>query len=502
MSILDYVIIFGYLIALIAIGYYFMRKQKSVDEYFVGDRKVGVGHIAFSVVATDVGGGFSIGLGGLGFVMGLSGSWLLFTGFIGAWLAAVLLIPKVKLLGDKYRLLTYPDYLEKRYDKRVRLIAALVSGIGYAGFVGGQILAGAKLSAAAFNIDLHLAVAIMATVVIIYTALGGLQAVIYTDTIQWFVLLLGLLLFALPITFFKVGGFEGIEQALPPSFFSLSNIDITKFLTWMFTIVPIWFVGMTLYQRIYATKDIKTAKRAWYIAGLLEWPLMAFLGVVLGMFARILYPTAEPEMGLPLLIKNILPIGIVGIVLAAYFSAIMSTADSCLLASVGNFVNDVYQKYINPNAKVKSVLWLSRVLTVVIGLSSILIALAMPSVLEIILLAYAFMVSGLFVPTIAGLISQKVHTKAALYSMITGGGAAIIFNLLPELNPFDDAILISLPISALILLLATFFLRDRPYEKEAKKKLDQARPKKGEMPKGSPKKQTVRHRMPKSVMVK
>lgn len=461
MHLIDYIIIVGYLIVVLGVGVYFLRRQSSVDEYFVGDRKMGAGHIGFSVVATDVGGGFSIGLGGLGFAMGLSGSWLLFSGLVGAWAAAVLVIPKVKTLGDRYKLLSYPDFLEKRFDSKTRFVAAIVSGIGYAGFVGSQILAGGKLCSAVFNLNLYTAVFVMAAVVLIYTSFGGLQAVIYTDTIQWFVLLAGLSLFALPIAYFKLGGWNEISTALPPGHLSLTNISALKFITWMVTIVPIWFVGMTLYQRIYATRDVKTAKRAWYLAGLLEWPLMAFLGVTLGMFARVLFPDVEAEMGLPLLIKSVLPVGIVGLVIAAYFSAIMSTADSCLLASVGNFVNDIYQKHINRDAPDSHVLKVSRALTIVIGLMSISIALWIPKVLDSIMLAYSFMVSGLFVPTIGGLLWKRVSATAALGSMIFGGVTVIVLKISPSHNPLGEPILTALIGATIMLVLGTYLFPNK-----------------------------------------
>ncbi len=80
---------------MLGVGVYFLNKNESDDDYYVGGRNMSAGHIGLSVVATDVGGGFSIGLGGLGFVMGISGSWMLFTGLIGAWLSAVFLIPKI-----------------------------------------------------------------------------------------------------------------------------------------------------------------------------------------------------------------------------------------------------------------------------------------------------------------------------------------------------------------------------------------------------------------------
>ena len=452
---IDYGIIIGYMVVVFAIGAFFFKRQTKVDEYFVGDRKMGAWHVGLSVVATDVGGGFSIGLGGLGYAMGLSGSWLLFTGFIGALLASVLLIPKVKKLGDQRKFLTYPDFLEWRYDGKTRLVAAVVSGVGYAGFVGAQILAGGKLCSAAFDVDLVTAVMIMAGVVIFYTAFGGMEAVIYTDTFQWGVLLIGLAFFALPFAYFEVGGMAHLREVLPAAHFSLTNITGKQFFTWMFTIVPIWFVGMTLYQRIYATRDLKTARRAWYLAGLLEWPVMAFLGVTLGMFSRVMYPSVEAEMGLPLLMRNVLPVGVMGLVIAAYFAAIMSTADSCLLASVGNIINDVYQKYVNPGAGENRVLWFSRTTTVLVGVASVSLALLVPTVLDAILLSYAFMVSGLFVPTLAGLVSRRGSSTAALWSIVAGGGTAVFFEVFPSLNPLGESILVALPASLLIFVALT-----------------------------------------------
>src|SRR5210317_1815514 len=97
-SVIDFIIFITYLVFMLGVGFYFLNKNKSKEDYYVGGRNMSAGHIGLSVVATDVGGGFSIGLGGLGFAMGLSGSWLLFTGLIGAWVTAVLVIPRIKAL--------------------------------------------------------------------------------------------------------------------------------------------------------------------------------------------------------------------------------------------------------------------------------------------------------------------------------------------------------------------------------------------------------------------
>ena len=459
MQIVDFVILAVYFIAMLAVGVYFQRRQTSLDEYFVGGRAMNSGHIGLSVVATDVGGGFSIGLGGLGFVMGLSASWLLFSGLVGAWLAAVMLVPKVKALGDIHSHRTFPDFLAYRFGEPTRLVAALVSAVGYAGFTGSQLLAGGKLASAAFELDLTTAVLSMSVVIVVYTALGGLQAVVYTDTIQWGILFVGLITLAPPLGYTAAGGWKGLREALPPEFFSLSNITAMQFVTWMVTIVPIWFVAMTLYQRIHASKSAATARRAWFMAGLLEYPAMAFIGATLGMFARVLYPTADPEMGLPLLIRDVLPVGATGLVLAAYFAAIMSTADSCLLASVGNLVDDIFARHISRSSSERSQLMLSRVLTLMVGFGSVAFALYVPRVIDSILLAYSFMVGGLLFPTLGALFWRRVSGTAAFWSIVCGGGLTVYLTA-AKLQMTLDPVFYGLGASGLVLACLTIVFPD------------------------------------------
>ncbi len=290
MSWIDYAIFAAYLAVMLGIGIYFMRKNNSADDYFVGGRKMSSIHIGLSVVATDVGGGFSIGLGGLGFIMGLSGTWLLFTGLIGAWLSAVLLIPKVSAMASTHNLLSFPQFLKHLYNWKVALIAGIISAIGYLGFTSSQILAGAKLASATFpGISFQQALIFMGIIAVLYTSLGGIKAVIYTDTFQWLLLMVGLFFIGIPICLNGIGGFETLRNTLPDNFFDLTSVSWQQIVNWFITIVPIWFIGMTLYQRIYAAGNKKTAQRAWFIAGLFEYPLMAFTGVLLGMFARVAF---------------------------------------------------------------------------------------------------------------------------------------------------------------------------------------------------------------------
>ena len=445
MHYIDLGIFVGYMLLMLGVGYYFMYQNKNQEDYFVGGRNIGSWHIGLSVVATDVGGGFSVGLGGLGFVMGISGSWMLFTGLLGAWLAGVFLIPRIKQDKAFSGFYTFPQIFEHLFSKKVGLVAAFISLIGYLGFTSSQLLAGAKLASGTFDgLSLNQALVFMGAIAVIYTVLGGLKAVIYTDTIQWIILMLGFIFIGLPIAYFHVGGWEVIQSTLPPEFFRLDNLSWQDFANWGITILPIWFIGMTLYQRIFASRDVKSARKAWFIAGLFEWPIMAFMGVALGLLARVAFEqgllfvnteTLDPEMGIPILLRTILPPGILGLMMAAYFSAVLSTADSCLMAASGNLTTDIFGKWMKfKNEKIQ--MKYSQLFTLILGILALVISLQMTNVLELMLYSYAFMVSGLFVPIIFGLFTKNRSPDAAMASMVSGGLMTLTLGIVELELPF------------------------------------------------------------------
>lgn len=464
------------MMVMLGVGLYFFKKNKTAEDFYVSGRNMSSWHIGLSVVATDVGGGFSIGLGGLGFTMGISGSWMLFTGLLGAWLSAVFLIPKVSALGHKYKFFTFPQIFNHFYNGKVALLAGIISAIGYLGFTSSQVLAGAKLASATIDgLNLQTALIVMGAIAVIYTAIGGLKAVIYTDTIQWLVLIGGLVFIGIPIAYHAVGGYDVIKATLAPEYLSLTNVKWYQILNWSITIIPIWFVGMTLYQRIYASKGEKEAKKAWLIAGVFEWPIMAFMGVILGMLAKVAATNGmfegitdadsmDSEMGLPILLATILPVGLMGLMLSSYFSAILSTADSCLMAASGNIVTDIIAKFYKKELSHKKELQLSQIITLLIGVLAILIASQMQNVLELMLYSYAFMVSGLFIPVIGALFWKKSHPVAAFWSMLFGGGTTILLIITEKKLPFDivlpehlDANLYGISISLLLFVTLSLY---------------------------------------------
>jgi len=451
MNIIDKIIFIVYILGMLGVGFYFLKRNKSTDDYYVGGRSMGPWHIGLSVVATDVGGGFSIGLGGLGFLIGISGSWMLFTGLLGAWISGVFLIPKVYSIARQQKFQTFPQVLNFFYNKNVAVVAGFISAIGYIGFSSSALLAGAKLASSTFpDLSINTALLIMGILAVVYTSIGGLKAVIYTDTIQWALLMGGLIFIGIPISYFAVGGWETINSVLSPEMMSFTNISWQEIVRWIVTIIPIWFVGMTLYQRIYASRDEKTARKAWVIAGVFEWPFMAMMGTILGLLARVAFESGmfaqwgylpneafDEEMGLPVLLNTVLPVGLLGIMMSAYFSAILSTADSCLMAASGNIKTDIIKGFSTKKISKRANLVLSQFITLIIGGSALLLATKLTNVLDLMLYSYAFMVSGLFVPVVATLITKKLNPTAAITSMIVGGSTTTILLILVNAKIID-----------------------------------------------------------------
>ncbi|MDB4104764.1 hypothetical protein N9545_04490 [Salibacteraceae bacterium] len=136
----------------------------------------------------------------------------------------------------------------------------------------------------------------------------------------------------------------------------------------------------------------------------------------------------DSEMGLPIMLRTVLPVGLMGLMMSAYFSAIMSTADSCLMAASGNVVTDILSNILP--IKEEKLLKYSQIATFTIGALALLLATLMTNVLDLMLLSYSFMVSGLFIPLIAAFFFKKKDPQAAIAAMISGGSTTLILEVL------------------------------------------------------------------------
>ncbi|MDH4055322.1 MAG: sodium:solute symporter family protein [Gammaproteobacteria bacterium] len=439
---LDLFAIGAYFVVLIWIGLRVARRERGSGEsesFLAADRNMGLLQTTASTAATDLGGGFSIAMGGLGFTLGISGSWLIAISGLSVVLVSFLMVPKVKRWADRVRGLTTGDLFETRFDRRTGTLAAVVIGIAWFTFAGGQIIAGAKLLQATVGLDLTIAVVLSGSVILAYTALGGLKAVIYTDVFQMIVLLIGIIFIAVPIGLHAVGGWSGIVEHFTANPETASLVDWgavswQELLGWFFAIFPVWFISIAAMQRIVAARDEKTARRAFLLTGVpIEWPLFAIGSTLIGLIARMLMPELQDaEMATPMIIMELLPVGVAGIVIAAYIAAVMSTADSVLMGPVAIYTNDIYRKFLRPDASEQALVRVARAATLVLGVLSIGMAYLVPNVLELILYAYTFGAAGLFFPMLGLLFWPRTTASGAFWSMLGGGCSAVLWVLLDE----------------------------------------------------------------------
>ncbi len=464
-----------YFAVLVWIGIRVVRREHGEGEsesFLAADRNMNLVQTTTSTAATDLGGGFSIAMGGLGFTLGVSGSWLIAISGLSVVMVSFLMVPKVKRWADRMDGLTTGDLFEARFDRRTGTVAALVIGIAWFTFVGGQIIAGAKLLQATMAIDLTIAVVVSGAVILAYTAMGGLKAVIYTDVFQMFVLLIGIVCIAVPIGLYEVGGWSGIVEhfSSDPETASMVRWDALEWrqiVGWFFAIFPVWFISIAAMQRIIAARDEKTARRAFFLTGVpIEWPLFAIGSTLVGVIARMLIPDiADPELATPMIILKLLPVGVAGIVIAAYIAAVMSTADSVLMGPVAIFTNDIYRKHLRPDASEKSLVRVARIATLVLGILGIALAYLVPNVLDLMLYAYTFGAAGLFFPMLGLLFWRGATATGAFWSMLGGGGSAVVWALIGE--PYDVQAsyagwVIGLPLLVVVSLLTEHGAEENP----------------------------------------
>ena len=472
---LDYIAMLAYFLVLIWIGVSVVRsrnEKNKYDSFLAADRNMNLLQTTSSAAATDIGGGFSIAMGGLGFTLGVSGSWMIAVSGLSIVMVSFLMVPKVKRWSDKVKGLTTGDLFAARFDRKTGTLAAVVIGLSWFTFVGGQIIAGGKLLQVTLNMNLTVAVLVSGAVILAYTTMGGLKAVIYTDVFQMLVLMIGIVFIAVPIGLIEVGGWSAMVKQFSSSdstkhLLDWSAVGWRQMLGWFFAIFPVWFISIAAMQRIIAARDVKTAQRGFFLTGIpIEWPLFAIGSTMIGLFARYLIPDlTDPELATPMIIMQLLPAGIAGLVIAAYIAAVMSSADSCLMGPVAIFTNDIYKRYIKPNSSELHLVRVARYATLILGILAIVTAYLIPNVLDLILYAYTFGSAGIFFPMLGLLFWKKTTAKGAFWSMLLGGSSAVIYSIIGE--PFGFAAsylgwIIGLPTLVIVSLMSDHSPEENP----------------------------------------
>jgi len=414
---IDTGIIFAYLVLMIAIGIYASRQQDSVEDYFVAGGKLGSVSIACLWLASWVGGAAIVGGTTKAFEFGISGGWYTTCMMIGCLLFGFFFAVRVKRKGNEHQLLTYPDFIETRYDSRTRIVATITTIIAYIGYSAGQLAAAGAVLSTLLGWDYSSSLLLASSIIVVYTATGGFLAVTYTDWVQITLLLVGVVIVGIPIAIANGGTWEAFTTQLPQGHFDPIGWGLPTMLALGVSIPLSFFVAMDGYTRMFAAKDETVAKRGTYLAALLLVPLV--IGSTwLGLTAAVLYPGVDSGGDiLSRLIIDIFPVGLKGLLLVGLLAALMSTADICILTAAANGSRDIYQRYMNPNVEPKKLFRISMYLAGIVGMASGLMAWQMQDVVGILLLAFTVNAAALFVPTIAMVTMNTVNTDAAFWSI-------------------------------------------------------------------------------------
>lgn len=411
-----------YLIGMFLIGLYGRKHTESLGGFLAAGKVGGLVIITSSYMASHFGAGFVVGGAESGVKFGIAGVWF------GIAMCMSYIVFGLFLAKRVYRggYITIPDFLKRRYgDDLTSTGFAVINTIAAVGIIAGQIMAGQRLLAA-FGLDPIKGAIIFTCVVIAYSAMSGLWGVLVTDMVQMIIGGCGLILACGVI--YATGGFDGLATKLPESYMTFTGTYTTYELLMIMVPTTLYgFISQATYQRVVASKTERVAVLSTFISGLLLIPL-AFGPVLMGMYGKTIFPevaSATPGAIFFMVIMEKLPAIIGSFVIVVILAAIMSTADSQLLAIAAHGVYDVYYKLINPKATQKQLGVVSLVVTIGSGLLCLFVALSWSSIVALLSFVYSILVAGCLVPVTVGMFWKRGTSAGAVSSMIVG--IAVLF---------------------------------------------------------------------------
>ena len=422
-------VVLGYLVLVFVVGVWATRFVKSSDDYLLAGRRLGWALATAALAATHFGGGFVVGTGAWAYQYGLSGvAYALGVG-LSLLVLAVVAAGRMRRLG----LVTVPDYLEHRYQsKAVRMLGAALSLFAIIGILGAQVWA-SQGALSLLGVDPTKAAVIAALGFIIYTAASGLWGATLTDIVQLAVIFIGIPLVALG-GLQAAGGWAGMEATLlaqepqlaESGYFSWVGDRGVLLVAAIIPTVMYTLIGQDFYQRLFAAKTDRIAVIAATMAGLLLMIYAAFPAIT-GLSARVLFgPEIDPSQAIATVVTEVLGVWTAAIVLGAIIAAILSTADSLLIAGTAHLTHDIAKKGLGWSPTDKEMLLASRVATVLIGLSALVMALGVQAIIELLLLSYTMYAAGVFIPVVLGLYWSRGTGQGAMAGILLGAVVSVL----------------------------------------------------------------------------
>lgn len=443
----DWILIAAYFIIVFLVAFWssFSRKRKSKDasDYFLAGRNVGWFIIGASLFASNIGSEHLVGLAGTGAASGVAVGQFEILASLILLILGWLFVPFYLKSG----VFTMPEFLERRYSSGARWYLAIISIVGYVlTKISVTIAAGGIVFESLMGIEFWTGALIVVIVTGIYTVLGGLRAVLYTDMVQMFILIGGAITVTI-VGLIKLGGIDELYNYAGSGFFSLWKPMNDPNFPWTGIIfgAPIlgvwyWCTDQFIVQRVLSGKDINHSRRGTIFAGYLKL-LPLFLFVIPGVIAYALTQKGaltldSPDHALPTLIGTLLPAGLKGIVVAGLLAALMSSLSSVFNSCSTLITWDIYKK-LKPGASEKTLVLVGRIATVVlVGFG--LLWIPMMKLISGQIYQYLQSVQAYISPPIAaifliGVLSKRVNSQGAIAALLTGFVLGIA-RLILELN--------------------------------------------------------------------
>lgn len=468
---LDIAIFLGYCLLIVAVGLWVSRDkkghQKDSKDYFLAGSTLPWWAIGASLIASNISAEQFIGMSGSGYALGLGIATY-------EWMAAATLLVVGKfflpIFLDK-KIYTMPQFLEIRYDKRVRTSLAVYWLLVYI-FVNltSVLYLGALTLKTVIGIDLMTAIICLAIFSLAYSIYGGLMAVAWTDVVQVIFLVLGGLIttyLALDALSEGAGVFTGFATLLAkaperfdmildsshPSYKDLPGISVLIGGMWIANL-NYWGCNQYITQRALAAKSISEAQRGIIFAGFLKL-IMPLIVVIPGIVAFVLKPDLpKADEAYPWLLNNFVPVGLKGLAFAALVAAVVSSLSSMTNSIATIFSMDLYKEYIKKEASEANLVFTGRIIGVVAMVIAILVApflSTLDQAFQFIQEFTGFVSPGVVAIFLLGLFWKKTTANAALWSAILSVPVSLLFKfLLPNLPFLDRMGVIFLSLCALM----------------------------------------------------
>lgn len=418
-------IVAGYSLALMLLGLWIGRRVRGTSDFFVAGRSLGPGLLFSTMLAANIGAGSTVGAASTAYSMGVSAWWWVGSASLGCFVLAMWVGPRIRRIAAKENLRTVGDYLEFRYDARVRGVVAVLLWIGSLFILASQLIGLGWILNVVAGVPPAVGCVIGGVVITVYFAAGGLLTSAWVNVVQLTVKMLGFAV-ALPIAVTWFGGWPAIAavRAEDTRYWTFAGADAARL---VFLLTPAFVVSPGLLQKVFGAKDDRSVRLG---VGINAVGLALFAGVptLLGIMARGRFPeiAATPNLALPTIFMQGLPPLVGAVALAAVFSAEVSAADASMFMLATSLSQDLYKRFINPSADDRRVLVVARLATAASGVFGVALAISSSDLVDTLKIFYTLLGVSLFVPILAGLYTTRTTADAAVAAIIGGVGGMLV----------------------------------------------------------------------------